>query len=271
MSFSDLDRPPLNARTLSAAVLRDSGMWREVRVLAEVASTNTLLAELARQGEAAGLVIVAEAQSSGRGRLDRTWVSPARAGLTFSMLLRPDAVPMARWGWLPLLTGVALAEAVGRIADVDAWVKWPNDLLLGAGRRKAAGVLAEVAGDAVVVGVGLNVTTRAAELPHAQATSLAIAGAAETDRAPLLRAVLRETGRLYDEWVEVGGDPDRGLLAAYRRVCDTLGRPVRVSLPDGTALEGEARDVDGEGRLVVAAAAGDVVVGAGDVVHVRAQ
>ena len=271
MTFSDLDRPPLNQRALSAAVRRDGGLWREVRVLAEVGSTNTMLAELARAGEAAGLVVVAESQSGGRGRLDRSWVSPPRAGLTFSMLLRPTAVPAARWGWLPLLTGVALAEAVGRVADVDAWVKWPNDLLLGSGRRKAAGILAEVAGEAVVVGVGLNVTTRPGELPHDRATSLAVEGAVETDRAPLLRAVLRETSRLYEEWAAAGGDPSRGLLAAYRRVCDTLGRPVRVSLPGGAVVEGEARDLDREGRLVVATAGGDVVVGAGDVVHVRPQ
>ena len=269
VSWSDLDRPPLNARQLSTAVRRDDGVWREVRVLPEVASTNTYVADLARRGEPAGLVVVAENQPGGRGRLDRTWVSPPRAGLTFSMLLRPGEVPPARWGWLPLLTGVALAEAIGRIADVDAWVKWPNDLLLGEGRRKAAGILAEVVGDAVVVGVGLNVTTRAEELPHDQATSLGVEGAVETDRAPLLRAVLRETSRLYTEWTGVGGDPGRGLLEAYRRVCDTLGRPVRVSLPGGDVLDGEARDVDAEGRLLVTTASGEVAVGAGDVVHVR--
>ena len=271
MTWSDLERPPLNARALSSAVRRDDGLWREVRVLSEVPSTNTYVADLARRGEPAGLVVVAENQPRGRGRLDRSWVSPPRAGLTFSMLLRPAEVPPARWGWLPLLTGVALAEAVGRIGDVDAWVKWPNDLLLGQGRRKAAGILAEVAGDAVVVGVGLNVTTRPDELPHDQATSLAAEGAAETDRAPLLRAVLRETSRLYAEWTGVAGDPGRGLLEAYRRVCDTLGRPVRVSLPGGELLEGEARDIDPEGRLLVMTATGEVAVGAGDVVHVRAH
>src|SRR5689334_25409181 len=104
-----------------------------------------------------GAVLVAEHQATGRGRLDRTWVSPPRAGLTVSFLLRPD-VPAARRGWLPLLTGVALAEAVGEVTGVRASLKWPNDLLAVDG-RKLAGILAESTGTAVVVGVGLNVNT----------------------------------------------------------------------------------------------------------------
>src|SRR5689334_23501632 len=104
-----------------------------------------------------GAVLVAEHQATGRGRLDRTWVSPPRAGITVSFLVRPD-VPAARRGWLPLLTGVALAESVGEVTGVRATLKWPNDLLALDG-RKLAGILAEASTaspgrPAVVVGVG---------------------------------------------------------------------------------------------------------------------
>jgi BirA family biotin operon repressor/biotin-[acetyl-CoA-carboxylase] ligase len=145
--WSDLDRPPLDGAALDAALTRDSTLWRGLEVVEEVGSTNAVL--LTRAGEdeaeggAEGIVLVAEHQAAGRGRLDRTWVSPPRAGLTVSVLLRPG-VPAARRAWLPLLTGVALAESVGELTGARASLKWPNDLLAADG-RKLAGILAEAA------------------------------------------------------------------------------------------------------------------------------
>jgi len=158
------------------------------------------------------------------------------------------------------------------VAEVDAALKWPNDLLVGDG--KTAGILAEVVGDAVVVGIGLNVTTRAEELPPTTglpATSLRLAGAKSTDRDPLLRALLRGVAGWYGGWRETGGDAElSGLLAAYRRGCSTIGKQVRVLLPGGGELAGEATDVDGDGQLVVRTADGGTRrVSAGDVLHVR--
>jgi BirA family biotin operon repressor/biotin-[acetyl-CoA-carboxylase] ligase len=246
--WSDLDRPPLSGRALTAALVRDGGLWREIRVVAETGSTNDDLTAAARAGAAEGMVLVAEAQTAGRGRLDRHWVSPPRAGLTFSVLLRPR-VPAPRWGWLPLLAGLAVQRAVGRLAEVDGWLKWPNDLLLGPDRRKVAGLLGQVAGTAVVVGIGLNVSTVAAELPGPAATSLALQDAACTDRDPLLRAILRQLAADYLPWRAAGGDPEAsGLRAGYAAACDTLGRPVTATLPDGTEVSGTATAVDQDGR-----------------------
>lgn len=129
----------------------------------QTGSTNADLLEAARAGAAEGLVLVAEEQTAGRGRLGRTWSAPAGAALTFSVLLRPAGVPPTRLGWLPLLTGVAVAAAVRAETGVPASLKWPNDVLVG--ERKLAGILAEAHSDAVVVGVGLNVTLSRAELP----------------------------------------------------------------------------------------------------------
>ena len=103
-------------------------------------------------------MLAAEQQRAGRGRLGRTWTSPPRAALTFSVLLRPAAVPRARLGWLPLLAGVAVAAAVRATTGLDAQLKWPNDVLVGT--AELAGILAEAPGEAVVVGIGLNVSTR---------------------------------------------------------------------------------------------------------------
>ena len=250
--YGDLSRPPLRARALQRALQPDG--WR-VEVVPTAGSTNELVAERARAGEAAGLVVVAESQTAGRGRLDRTWTSPPRAGLTLSVLVRPD-LPPASWPWLPLLTGLAVATAVREQAELDAVLKWPNDVLVEG--RKVCGVLAEVpAAGAAVLGIGLNVTTRPDELPHAGASSLQLAGGATTDRDTLLRAVLRALGAAL---ADVGAGQ-----AAYRARCSTLGERVRVELPGGTAVEGVAQEVDEGGRLVV----DGTPYGAGDVVHLR--
>ncbi|MFZ5851832.1 MAG: biotin--[acetyl-CoA-carboxylase] ligase, partial [Actinomycetota bacterium] len=173
--YDDLGRPPLDGRALAAALTVPAGPWRELRVVAETGSTQADLALAAQGGAGEGLVLVAERQRAGRGRLDRSWVSPPRAGLTFSVLLRPGP-PEARWGWLSLLGGVAVAVAVQRVTGVAAAVKWPNDVLVEG--RKLAGVLAERVAGAVVLGVGLNVSQAAGELPGPAATSLVLEGVA---------------------------------------------------------------------------------------------
>ncbi|MET8586554.1 biotin--[acetyl-CoA-carboxylase] ligase [Streptomyces collinus] len=273
--WSDLDRPPLNATALRRGLVREGGLWSGVELVQRTGSTNSDLVAKAVAGTVGeGAVLVAEEQTAGRGRLDRQWTAPARSGLFFSVLLRPVEVPVARWGWLPLLTGVAVATGLSRAAGVDTALKWPNDLLVKVGEeeRKAGGILAERAGDGgVVVGVGLNVSLRASELPVPTAGSLALAGAVTTDRDPLLRAVLRSLEEWYGRWRDAGGDPARsGLQETYAAGCATLGRTVRAELPGERSIVGEAVAVDGDGRLVIATAEGvQEPVGAGDIVHLR--
>jgi BirA family biotin operon repressor/biotin-[acetyl-CoA-carboxylase] ligase len=265
--WSDLDRPSLDGANLQAALTRDSALWRSLEVVAEIGSTNAALAATADDDAPEGSVLVAEHQVAGRGRLDRVWTSPPRAGLTVSFLLRPD-VPAARRGWLPLLTGVALAEAVGEVTGVRTSLKWPNDLLAADG-LKLAGILAESTGTAVVVGIGLNVNTTAAELPDT-GTSLSRVLGATVDRGPLLLAFLRTVERRYRRWTHALGDPvSSGLAQDYLGWSSTVGSQVAVSLPDGTTLEGTAQAVDWDGRLVVATPSGTVELASGDVRHVR--
>ncbi len=275
--WSDLDRPPLNATALRRALLHEDSLWSEVNVVQRTGSTSSDLVALAEAGKAAeGAVLVAEEQNAGRGRLDRAWTAPARSGLFFSVLLKPAEVPVERWGWVPLLTGVAVAAGLSRAAGVDTALKWPNDLLVTVGdeERKAGGILAERAGtDGVVVGIGVNVTLREDELPVPTAGSLALAGAVNTDRDPLLRAVLRSLEQWYGTWRAAGGDPAAsGLQETYAAGCATLGRRVRAELPGDRSITGEAVAVDGDGRLVLATEQGvREPVGAGDIVHLRGE
>jgi BirA family biotin operon repressor/biotin-[acetyl-CoA-carboxylase] ligase len=273
--WSDLERPALDGTALTDALTRDSRLWRTVEVVERIGSTNAALVAAAgdRDGDGAaeGTVLVAEHQEAGRGRLDRVWSSPPRAGLTVSVLLRPD-VPAARRGWLPLLTGVALAEAVGSVPGIRTALKWPNDLLAADG-SKLAGILAEVGPattqPAVVVGTGLNVSTRPDELPPG-ASSLAMEVGRTVDRAPVLLEFLRALERRYLAWTAVLGDPvQSGLAHDYLTWCATVGTEVAVTMPDGGVLEGVAEAVDWDGRLVVRTATGTVELASGDVRHVR--
>jgi BirA family transcriptional regulator, biotin operon repressor / biotin---[acetyl-CoA-carboxylase] ligase len=291
-------RAPLSEADLAHKLLTGSPLYKSIGVVEQTGSTNADLLAAARSGAAAGTVLVAEEQTAGRGRLDRSWQSEPGASLTFSVLLRPSGVPATSLGWLPLLAGVATVSAIRAQTGLPVSLKWPNDVLAGeaggnadsaaAGRgtagggdggrrasgtgRKLAGILAEQAGDAVVVGIGLNVSATESELPPGPATSLSLAGAANPDRREILVALLTELERWYQRWLggPRPGDAEAcGLRASYLEWCATIGRDVRVEMPGGKTLTGRASDVDGVGRLLVTSGDGEHAISAGDVVHVR--
>ncbi len=266
MPFDDLDRPPLDAAAMRVALTGPGRLWTDIVVTAQTGSTNADVADAARAGAPEGTVHVTDLQVAGRGRLDRTWESPAASGIAVSVLLRPVDVPAARWVWLPLLVGLAV-DATVREQGVDCGLKWPNDVLVA--NRKLAGILLErvdtPSGAAAIIGVGLNVTLRTDELPVDTATSLLLEGATETDRAIVLRVLLRNLEALYRAWRESGGNPAAGIRDSYERRCVTIGTRVRVALPNEEFLEGEATAIDELGRLVVDGRA----ISAGDITHVR--
>ena len=231
-----------------------------------VTSTGSTNADLASRGTEHFAVLATSHQTSGRGRLGRSWVSPPRAALAVSVLLKPDSLPPPSAGWLPLLAGVAMARAVAPLVPGrEVGVKWPNDVLVQG--RKVSGILSElVPGGAVVVGAGLNVALTKEQLPTGTSTSLVLEGASPDgllDRA--LAGYLQELRELYDAFAETWDA--RELREAVREMCSTLGRPVVVQLPGGDELRGVAEDIDGEGRLMVRAPSGSTAVAAGDVVH----
>lgn len=265
------DRPPLRVDELGA----EPGRWR-VEVVASSPSTNVDLAARARTGAKAGTVLVAEHQTAGRGRIDRGFETPDRAAVTFSALLRPRVAPL-HWPWLPLLAGLAVRDGVLALhPGIEVSLKWPNDVLVAVAGderpRKVCGILVERVetpeGPAAVVGIGINATTTAAELPVPTAASLLTAGvgAEEVDRTALLGSVLGALDRLVGAW-EAG---DLALLRArYAAACDTVGRSVRVELPGDVVLQGRATGIDPDGCLLVDDGSRAHVVSAGDVVHVR--
>ena len=296
-------RNPLDSDSVSAALVTSGRPWREVELHPALGSTNTRLRELltAPSGpprtyaggpadDVRGLwwVVLTDHQTGGRGRLGRAWTVPDRASLAVSV-----AVPVAdpsQAGWMPLLAGLALARAVREVTEAAGHpltprLKWPNDVLLADdGDRKVSGILCELvahgsgradaAGQAVVVGTGVNVDQTREELPVDTATSLTLAGAT-VRREDLLVAYL-------DHLVTVlpGAGSSTGPQAptaseaaaartAYRQACSTVGLQVRVHLPTGDAVEGTAVGVDDDGGLLVRTEQGVRAFAAGDVVHVR--
>ncbi len=231
--------------------------WRSVQILDETESTNAVLVT----DPAPWRVVVAERQTRGRGRLGRTWVSAPGLGLAVSALVPVEGVAL---GWVPLIAGLALCDAIADTAGIPALLKWPNDVLLpGDAERKVAGILCEWTPSGVVVGVGVNVLHQRKDLPVPEATSLALAGGATT-REALLTAYLRSLARRL---VGLAEDPV-ATREAYVVRCGTLGRRVVVHEPL-TSRSGVATGVDREGRLELRTETGVVAITAGDVVHVR--
>ncbi|HMG40621.1 MAG TPA: biotin--[acetyl-CoA-carboxylase] ligase [Acidimicrobiales bacterium] len=262
--------------------------FHRLRWVAETGSTNSDAMASARDGAPEGVVVVADHQGAGRGRLGRTWTAPPGASLLVSVLLRPPAGVVGAVG---MAVGLAMAEAVSSLTVVVPGLKWPNDLVV-ADRgvdRKLGGILAEAdwpAGSTassgwraprddermvVVVGVGVNVNWPAS-LPDdlaATATALNHLVGHDVDRVELLVAFLRRLDGHYGGLVAAGSASGAGLLDAWRARSATLGRRVRVDL-GSSDVEGTAVDVTPEGHLVVATDEGDRrTFAAGDVVHLR--
>jgi BirA family transcriptional regulator, biotin operon repressor / biotin---[acetyl-CoA-carboxylase] ligase len=274
----DALRQPLNQAALRAELIGTGLGWRQLDVVEQTGSTNAdLLARAASGVDVAGAVLIAEHQTAGRGRHGRGWSASPRAQITMSVGVSVVDVPTAAWGWLSLATGVAVVDAVAPVleaAGVQLGLKWPNDVLAGAGdsRGKLAGILAEVAKPVVVIGLGLNVTQAPEEVDGPGATSLLDLGVPAPDRDQLVGSVLRELSGRIIAWRAARG-ADWQLAADYRARSLTIGTRVRAQLPGGKELVGTASAVDDQGRLCVetgeATGAETVVVSAGDVIHLH--
>lgn len=264
-------RPPLDADAVRRDLVGPGRVLRSLEVVATTGSTNADLLARHRGGEDInGLVLVAEHQSAGRGRLGRSWSTPARSQIALSVGVDAGGLQPAAWGWLPLLTGVAVVDAVHAITGLQPGLKWPNDIQVGEG--KLGGILAEMAAPMIVVGLGLNVTLTAPEIeeaaPDSRATSLLMLGSTMLDRSALLGSVLAELTDRIDRWRTLGG-PDRSLIEDYRRHSLTLGTKVRALMPGEREIVGVATDIGSLGELHIDTGSQIVAVTAGDITHLR--
>jgi len=250
----DTPRAPLDQSRITAALSR---YWR-VSVVDLTTSTQDDLATKANAGEAKnGDVIIANHQSAGRGRLDRTFIAPASTALLFSIYLQPQR-ERDDWGFLPLLAGFSIADTLRKI-NANVSIKWPNDLLID--EMKIGGIISTAAGSGVVIGIGINVSTTASELPVETATSLKIAGVSKLDRNLLLPLLLNAFEIDFTAW-----DQGESFLERYSQLSATRGREVTIIGPAESAMRSRAQSFDEQGRLHLE---DGQIVTVGDVIHLR--
>ena len=249
--------------------LKTRVMGREVHLFPDVSSTNTLAMEMASKGAPEGTIVLAEAQTGGKGRRGRKWISP-RGNLYLSVVLRPD-VPLHKSPVITLMGAVAVASAIRRMYGLKASIKWPNDILISG--RKVCGLLTEMSAEQdrvrhIVLGIGIDANMDLEALPsdvRAQTTTLAVEAGGKIDRTALLRQLLRE----LDRWYGVFLADERDILAAWRTLNVTTGNRVAIS-GAGEVLEGLAQGIDDEGRLIIRLDDGTVrTIAAGDVTIVK--
>lgn len=259
------DEPGVTAvilRTLLAGTRFD-----RVNSLPATGSTNADVAALARAGGPEGFVLIADEQTSGRGRLDRTWASPPGASLAMSLLLRPPASSGGAWGWLSLIAGMAVTRGLRELSGAGERItlKWPNDVLVDG--LKVCGILSERVetpdGPAAIVGIGINLRLEADELPVPHATSLALAGL-PSERDAVTGAVLRAFDEVYTDLLS-SGPPVR----AYSDMCASIGAELTVIVRADEHVHGVGAGIDPDGRLVVDAGGILRAFAVGDVVHAR--
>jgi BirA family biotin operon repressor/biotin-[acetyl-CoA-carboxylase] ligase len=242
----------LHADDLLARLGKTKVVGRDIRVFKETASTNDVVEKLARDGAKEGVVVFAESQTRGRGRLGRKWSSPARKGLWFSVLLRPDLTPQEATR-LTVASAAALARAIRRETGLIPQVKWPNDILIRG--RKVAGILTEMSAELdharqVILGIGVNVNLAAGDFSpdlRKLATSLRIESGGVIDRPELAAAILRELDRDY---ARACGKGFATLADEWEAQCVTLGRNVTIHIGD-RRVQGRAESLDDAGALLV--------------------
>ena len=237
---------------------------------ASLSSTNTEAARLAEQGAEEGLCIVAGEQTAGRGRLQRQWISPAGAGLYFSIVLRPPT-GASPWSLIPLLAALAVHDALKESCALEADIKWPNDIMFA--ERKLCGILAETietaTGRAVIVGIGINLTAEAfpAELRDVATSIVAVTGK-PPDAESLLQSLIRALGCRYEMFQATAG-PRQMIREWSNRSSYASGKTVYVT-NGGDTFAGVTRGLESDGALRVETDAGEIrIVRAGDVTSVR--
>ena len=265
-----INSPDLSAEEITTQVL--GGLWKNIYYYESVDSTNEIAMLLSTKDETeSGIIIIADRQEKGKGRLGRTWISPPGVNIYMSIILRPEIEPKDAT-ILTVLTSIACALVLRRISGLEIAIKWPNDLMVSG--KKLGGILTEVRSEpgrikTAVIGIGINVNIENKDFPT-EIRSIATSIKNETEKHHSRNEMIIQILKEFEDWFEVfkskGGKP---LLEKWRQLSSTLGKNVRVTIGDST-VSGLARDIDEEGMLILEMRSGELrKISAGDITILR--
>jgi BirA family biotin operon repressor/biotin-[acetyl-CoA-carboxylase] ligase len=246
---------PLDQRKISQNI---SSYWRVSVVELTGSTQDDLLKRVESLNAENGDVLIANYQSSGRGRLDRTFSAPSGSALLFSLYFKPTR-EKSEWGIVNLIAGISVCDVLNALLEKPVTLKWPNDLLVDG--KKISGLIAQATTDGIVLGIGINIGMTQSELPVSAATSLALEGGLDLDRNEICALVLKALEENFKRF-EAGED----FVEIYTHLSSTIGKKVRVELPGGREIESMALGIDATGALVLADGSH---ISAGDVIHLR--
>ena len=246
---------PLDQALISKNI---SSYWRVSVVELTGSTQDDLLKRIESCDAQSGDVLVANYQTHGRGRLERTFTAPPGSALLFSIYVKPMR-DKAEWGILTLIAGISVCDVLNTLLEEHVTLKWPNDLLING--KKVCGLIGQATKDGIVLGIGINVGMTKQELPVPEATSLAVEGSLHLDRNEICALILRALEENFKRF-EAGED----FVELYTKLSSTIGREVRVELPGGQKIESLALGIDPTGALVLADGSH---ISAGDVIHLR--
>ena len=245
------NRAPLDAQLLEQELLLRQCLWQNAIVKDEVTSTNDIARELVANNIEEGTFVLANFQTNGRGRQNRSWEAPKNSSIFISIVLKPNSEK--NLGWIPLLVGLALLKALEAETKKDIKIKWPNDLVLVENNQefKFAGILVERTNEYVIAGVGINFDQEKEELPVSNASSLKQILQSSMAKESVIAAFLTE---LSARWLEENNAsiwPTPSLVRDYKTNCITLNKKITAQLPGGEVINAEVVDISQTGELVV--------------------
>lgn len=242
------NRAGLDTQVLAQELKKRSSLWQEYVLLDEIDSTNEFIKRMEKKE---GLFVLANFQTKGKGRQDRTWVAPKNSSIFVSICLKPNK--NGNISWIPLLTSLALFRSLRTLTNENIKIKWPNDLVLIRNNEqlKFSGILVEMTEDFAIVGVGINYNQKIEELPIKNATSLSTFLSGEIFREEIIASFISEFAALWNEENLSATWPTQASIREYKTNCVTIGQEINAQLVNKENIFGLAQDVLETGELQI--------------------
>ena len=248
MTDSFKPRAGLNTQILQEELKKRSSLWQEFVIKDEVGSTNDEIKDISKKE---GFFLLANFQTKGRGRQNRSWIAPKNSSIFISLYL--NQYQNGKITWIPLIVSLALCKTIETYTNLDIKIKWPNDLVAVDSllQKKFSGILVESEKDKIIVGVGVNFDQDKSELPVEDATSLKYILKSFISKEEIISAFISELSALWLEESRAQNWPTPSLIREYKKRCITINQIIKAQLVDGQVLHGKVLDISENGELVL--------------------